>query len=83
MSARLNRQAVLYLEEFLRTSCLFFMCSIRPTFFAIVIRTDAQDGGSFLIRVSISVKCVKVCRRCRNEHLIVEKQGTGHVKLNY
>jgi hypothetical protein len=83
MSARLNRKPVLYLEEFLRISRPFSMCSIRPTFFAIVIRTDAQDDGSFLIRVSISVKHVKVCRRCRNEHLIVEKEGTGHVKLDY
>lgn len=73
MSARLKRKPVLYLEEFLHTSRLYFMGSIRPTFCASVTRTDAQDDGSFLIRVSISVKHVKVCRLCRYEHLIAEK----------
>jgi hypothetical protein len=73
MSVRLNRKPVLYLEEFLPTSRLYFMYSIRPTFFAIVTRTDARDDRSFLTSVSISVKHVKVRRRCRHEHLIAEK----------
>jgi hypothetical protein len=59
----LNHWPVLHLEEFLLrpTSRLFVMCGIRPTLFAIVMRTDARDDKNFLLRLSILVKYVKVC----------------------
>jgi hypothetical protein len=55
MSESSNRKPLF--GTLLPTSSLFSMCSVRPTFFAAVIRTDARDDENFLMRVYISEVC--------------------------
>ena len=43
------------------TNRLFITSGTRPALFAIVMRTDARDEKSFLLHLSMLVKCVKLC----------------------
>ena len=69
-------QAPLHLEDFLPrpTNVLFISCGIHPALFAIVMRTDARDDKSFLLRLPMLVKCESLQTGETNSWLLNSKE---------